>query len=60
MKEFNLWKQTLKNTKTSFISYPKLNHLFIAGEGTPSPEEYSVKGEVDKKMIQDIITFSKQ
>ncbi len=60
MKEFNLWKKTLKNTKTQFISYPKLNHLFIAGEGKPSPEEYSVKGEVDKKVIQDIITFCKQ
>ncbi|CAM4319952.1 DUF3887 domain-containing protein [Flavobacterium terrigena] len=60
MKEFNLWKKTLVKTKAQFISYPKLNHLFIAGEGTPSPEEYGVKGEVDKKVIQDIITFSKQ
>jgi esterase/lipase len=60
MKEFNLWKKTLKNTKTQFISYPKLNHLFIAGEGKPSPEEYTFKGEVDKKVIQDIITFCKQ
>lgn len=60
MKEFNLWKKTLVNTKTQFISYPKLNHLFIAGEGKPSPEEYTFKGEVDKKVIQDIITFCKQ
>ncbi len=60
MKEFDLWKKTLKNTKTQFVSYPKLNHLFIAGEGAPSPEEYGVKGEVDKKVIEDIITFCKQ
>lgn len=60
MKEFNLWKKTLGKTKTQFISYPKLNHLFITGEGTPSPEEYSVKGEVDQKVIQDIIAFCKQ
>jgi dienelactone hydrolase len=60
MKEFNLWKKTLKNTKTQFISYPKLNHLFIAGEGDSSPEEYTVKGEVDRKVIQDITTFCKQ
>lgn len=60
MKEFNLWKKTLAKTTTQFISYPKLNHLFIAGEGKPSPEEYSVKGEVDKKVIQDIVTFCKQ
>lgn len=59
MKEFNLWKKTLANTKARFISYPKLNHLFIAGEGKPSPEEYAVKGEVDKQVIDDIITFCK-
>jgi esterase/lipase len=59
MKEFNLWKKTLANTKARCISYPKLNHLFIAGEGTPSPEEYAVKGEVDKQVIGDIITFCK-
>ncbi|WP_329805952.1 alpha/beta fold hydrolase [Flavobacterium facile] len=59
MKEFNLWKKTLAKTKAQFISYPKLNHLFIAGEGTPSPEEYAVKGEVDKQVIGDIITFCK-
>lgn len=60
MREFNLWKKTLVNTKTQFISYPKLNHLFIAGEGKPSPEEYTFKGEVDTKVIQDIIAFCKQ
>lgn len=60
MKEFNLWKKTLAKTKAQFISYPKLNHFFIAGEGAPSPEEYNVKGEVDKKVIQDIVTFCKQ
>lgn len=59
MKEFNLWKQTLKNTKTTFISYPKLNHLFIAGEGKSSPEEYGVKGEVDSDVIKNIIIFCK-
>lgn len=60
MIEFNLWKKTLAKTKVQFISYPKLNHLFIAGDVAPSPEEYSIKGEVDKKVIQDIITFCKQ
>ena len=60
MKEFNLWKEILKNTKTQFKSYPKLNHLFIAGDGKPNPEEYGFKGEVDSKVIQDIIAFCKQ
>jgi dienelactone hydrolase len=60
MKEFDLWKKTLVKTKTQFISYPKLNHLFIAGEGMSNPEEYNIKGEVDKKVIGDIVTFCKQ
>lgn len=60
MKEFSLWKKALKNTKAQFISYPKLNHLFIAGEGKPNPDEYNVKGEVDKKAVQDIVSFCKQ
>lgn len=59
MKEFNLWKQTITNSKAKFISYPKLNHLFLAGEGKPNPQEYNIKGEVDAKVIQDIITFCK-
>lgn len=60
MKEFNLWKKTIKSSKVSFISYPKLNHLFLAGDGQPNPKEYNEKGVVDEKVIQDIITFCKQ
>ena len=58
MVDFNLWKKALKNNKkASFISYPKLNHLFIAGEGKPNPTEYSVKANVDTKVIDDISQF---
>lgn len=60
MKDFSNWKKTLKrNKKANFISYPKLNHLFLAGEGDPNPNEYSIKGEVDSKVINDINTFLK-
>jgi uncharacterized protein len=58
LKDFESWKNTLKNNKkVSFISYPKLNHLFMAGEGTPSPNDYLVKGTVDAKVINDIFDF---
>jgi uncharacterized protein len=34
--------------------YPSLNHLFIAGEGVPRPEEYKVPGHVDQAVIDDL------
>jgi uncharacterized protein len=60
MVDFNNWKKTLKNNKKAhFISYPKLNHLFLAGEGAPNPTEYEVKGHVEPKVIIDIANFIK-
>ncbi len=37
--------------------YPALNHFFIAGTGTPRPEEYMVEGHVDPAVIDDIATW---
>jgi dienelactone hydrolase len=34
-----------------------LNHLFIAGMGKPSPQEYSVPGHVDARVIERIVAF---
>lgn len=58
MKDFKLWKTNLKNNKkVSFISYPKLNHIFISGEKSSDPKEYAIKGIVDEKVIEDIKNF---
>lgn len=58
MKDFKLWKTNLKdNKKASFISYPKLNHLFMSGEKPSDPKEYAIKGIVDEKVIEDIKIF---
>lgn len=58
MKDFKLWKTSLKtNKKAKFISYPKLNHLFMTGENPSEPKEYSIKGKVDDKVIEDINNF---
>ncbi len=52
------WKEHLSGRKdVSFKSYAKLNHLFIAGEGKPTPEEYAEPGHVGKEVIEDIATW---
>lgn len=61
MKDFELWKSALKNNdKATFISYPKLNHLFMSGEGISEPKEYLTKGNVDATVIADIYNFVKK
>jgi alpha-beta hydrolase superfamily lysophospholipase len=58
MKDFEIWKTSLKNNKNAtFISYPKLNHLFITGDNPSNPKEYEIKGKVDEKVINDIVKF---
>ena len=38
----------------TFISYPKLNHLFVEGKGKSTPAEYSAPGNVAKVVVDDI------
>lgn len=55
MEDFNLWKDALKeNDKVIFKSYPKLNHLFLEGEGPSYPKEYQTEGSIPDYVIQDI------
>ena len=55
MKDFALWRAALDGrSNAAFRSYAKLNHLFIAGEGKPSPAEYEKPGHVDPRVIDDI------
>lgn len=57
-KDFNLWKDALKNNKIAeFKFYPSLSHLFIPGSGKPSPEDYEVKGDVDDQFLKDLLQF---
>jgi dienelactone hydrolase len=49
------WKAVAgKKANLSIKQYPPLNHLFIAGTGTPTPEEYQVPGHVDEQVIRDV------
>jgi fermentation-respiration switch protein FrsA (DUF1100 family) len=53
--DFGLWKTGLAGAKNiTFRSYPALNHLFIAGEGPPTPVEYRKAANVAPAVIEDI------
>jgi dienelactone hydrolase len=58
MADLERWKQALEGrTDVSFKSYPKLNHLFTAGEGKSTPAEYQKPGHVDQQVIEDIAAW---
>lgn len=53
--DFNAWKSVLSSrTNVTFKLYPKLNHLFMEGEGKSTPEEYNKRGPVPEYVIDDI------
>ena len=54
-----LWKSGVGSLKTATLrTFPALNHLFMAGTGTPSPAEYSVAGHVDPGVVKAIADFA--
>lgn len=58
MTDYNLWKDKLRGHKNAvFKSYPKLNHLFIEGEGKSLPKEYEKAGNVAYYVIDDIANW---
>lgn len=60
MADFARWKEALgERPRTKFISYPHLNHLFLAGDGKSSPVEYLTPGNVEEQVIIDIATWIK-
>jgi len=61
MKEFALWKAAVGSAKgVTMKSYPALNHLFVAGEGTSLPAEYAKPGHVDAAVVEDVVGFVKR
>jgi hypothetical protein len=52
--------QGLKGTSNVTIEgLPNLNHLFIAGSGKPSPDEYFVASYVAPEVISKLSAFFK-
>ena len=58
---FELWKTALgARPSVTFKFYPKLNHLFIAGEGKSTPDEYEEPGHVSETVVADIAGWIKK
>jgi dienelactone hydrolase len=50
--DYRLWKKRLSGrNNVTFKLFPKLNHLFIVGEGPSGPAEYQQPGHVDEQVI---------
>lgn len=59
-KDYEGWKTALNRSKNAtFKLFTRLNHLFIAGEGISTPQEYSFEGHVDKEVVDTIIQWIK-
>ena len=57
-KDFAGWQRALKGVpRATLKTYPKLNHLFVAGEGPSLPAEYEKPGHVDREVVEDVATF---
>jgi uncharacterized protein len=53
--DFNRWKESLvAQSNVTFKLYPNLNHLFIAGQGKSTPDEYEEPGHVADGVVTDI------
>ena len=60
MDDFNGWKTALGDRKNVvFKTYPKLNHLFMEGEGKILPTEYMRPGRVAASVMDDIAAWVK-
>lgn len=57
-KDFNAWKTGLQGRdKTTFKTYPKLNHLFMPTNGQPVPADYDKPAAVAPAVIDDIASW---
>ncbi len=58
MTDFQGWKDALSaQSGVQLKSYPDLNHLFVAGQGKSSPQEYGKPGHVAEVVISDIVAW---
>ena len=56
--DFARWRAAFAgDARVQFALHPALNHLMIAGDGSPGPAEYASAGHVDDAVIDDVVTF---
>ncbi len=55
MDNFDAWKRALAGRpNVTFQTFPKLNHLFVEGEGKSTPAEYEKPAHVSEAVIAEI------
>jgi alpha-beta hydrolase superfamily lysophospholipase len=60
LEDFDGWKKALgSRSNVRFKSYPKLNHLFMEGEGKAKPAEYEKSGHVAREVVDELATWIK-
>ncbi len=60
MADFDGWKKALAGRAgVRLKSYPKLNHLFLEGEGKAKPAEYQQAGHVSREVVDDVAAWVK-
>jgi hypothetical protein len=60
MADFDGWRKALAGRPgVRLKSYPKLNHLFMEGEGKAKPEEYQKAGHVSREVVDDVAAWVK-
>jgi dienelactone hydrolase len=60
MEDFEGWKKALAERKGATLkSYPRLNHVFAAGNGKATPAEYEKEAHVAKEVVDDIAAWVK-
>jgi fermentation-respiration switch protein FrsA (DUF1100 family) len=61
MADFRRWQDVLSSRPSVQLkSYPELNHLFIAGSGPSTPEEYQTPGHVAAVVVDDLASWIAQ
>ncbi|OGF47752.1 MAG: hypothetical protein A2231_10815 [Candidatus Firestonebacteria bacterium RIFOXYA2_FULL_40_8] len=56
--DFDGWKSNLKEkNNVNYKLYPKLNHLFMEGQGKCTPQEYFIESHIADYIIKDIIEW---
>jgi len=53
-------RRRIRIENVQFKLYPKLNHLFIEGDGKSTPAEYDSPGHVAEEVVAYIAAWIKQ
>jgi len=59
--DFRLWREALDDrANVTFRRYPDLDHLFRAGDGQATPEDYAELGHVAETVVEHIAAWLRQ